>query len=937
MATDHIKVIGAREHNLKGVSVDLPRDSLVVITGLSGSGKSSLAFDTIYQEGQRRFMESLSAYARQFLGQMTRPQVERVDGLSPTLCIDQKTVNRNPRSTVGTVTEILDHLRLLLARLGTPRCPVCLEAIQSLAPGQIADHLTRLALGKRLIVMAPVVVDRKGEYRKELAEALASGFLRARIDGELRSLEDDISLARYEKHTIELVTDRISVRPEVRPRLVEAIERSLALSDGVVTVLLDGVHHTFSSRRACPTHGISIPAMEPRLFSFNAPRGMGTGCSGIGWLEDFNVDLRIDPDAKPHLALRLLQESERVPFSSLSRDVVKSVCRKLKISIRTKWKDLTPDQQRALLTGADIKYTVKRQSESGRTSTSTRTWKGFLGSVRHVWHFTHLKRLTAYRRRVSCPGCAGKRLNPVALAVDFRGQNIATLSAMNIDDADAFFAGIKLSKSEGLIGTPILREIRGRLAFLNQVGLSYLSLNRTARSLSGGESQRIRLAGQVGAGLQGVTYVLDEPSIGLHGRDQSRLLDALEALRDKGNTVLVVEHDTATMARADYLVEVGPGAGREGGHITAAGTPRRFLRSKALTARYLRGEERIPMPTVRRTGSGKSLVVRGARENNLRGVDLILPLGALTVVTGVSGSGKSTLVTQVLARAMAAALNGATARPGAHDGLEGVALLDKLVEIDQSPIGRTPRSNPVTYTKAWEPIRTLFAATPESRRRGYTKSRFSFNVDPERGGGRCEECSGAGVRVIEMQFLADVQVPCESCGGKRFDPETLEIRYKGSTISEILEMTVEQGAAFFSNHKKIHRILSTLASVGLTYISLGQPSTTLSGGEAQRVKLASELGTATQGHTLYVLDEPTTGLHFADVKKLLDVMQRLADNNNSLIVIEHNLDVIKCADWIIDLGPDGGDAGGDVVAAGPPEDVARRPDSRTGAFLRSLL
>ncbi|MDG1479006.1 MAG: excinuclease ABC subunit UvrA [Myxococcota bacterium] len=936
MATDQIKVIGAREHNLKGVSVDLPRDSLVVITGLSGSGKSSLAFDTIYQEGQRRFMESLSAYARQFLGQMTRPQVERVDGLSPTLCIDQKTVNRNPRSTVGTVTEILDHLRLLLARLGTPRCPICLETIQSLAPGQIADHLTRLALGKRLIVMAPVVVDRKGEYRKELAEALASGFLRARIDGEMCSLEDDITLARYEKHTIELVTDRISVRPEVRPRLVEAIERSLALSDGVVTVLLDGVHRTFSSRRACPTHGVSIPEMEPRLFSFNAPQGMCTDCSGIGWLEDFDIDLLIDPDAKPHLALRLLQETERVPFSSLSRDVVKSVCRKLKISLRTPWRDLTDTQQRALLLGADVKYTVKRQSESGRTSVSTRTWKGFMGAVRHVWHFTHLKRLTAYRRRVSCPGCAGKRLNPIALAVDFRGQNIATLSAMNIDDADAFFASVDLSKSEALIGAPILREIRGRLAFLNQVGLSYLSLNRTARSLSGGESQRIRLAGQVGAGLQGVTYVLDEPSIGLHSRDQSRLLDALEALRDKGNTVLVVEHDTATMARADYLVEVGPGAGREGGYITAAGTPRRFLRSKALTARYLRGEERIPMPAVRREGSGKSLVVRGARENNLRGVDLTLPLGVLTVVTGVSGSGKSTLVTQVLARAMAMALNGATARPGAHDALEGVALLDKLVEIDQSPIGRTPRSNPVTYTKAWEPIRTLFAATPESRRRGYTKSRFSFNVDPERGGGRCEECSGAGVRIIEMQFLADVQVPCESCGGKRFDPETLEIRYKGKTISEILELTVEQGAAFFSNHKKIHRILSTLASVGLTYISLGQPSTTLSGGEAQRIKLASELHRPATGQTLYILDEPTTGLHMADVRRLLGAVNKLVEAGNTVVIIEHNTDVIKCADHIVDLGPEGGVGGGLIVAAGTPEHVASQ-DSPTGRMLTAVL
>ena len=937
MTTDHIRIRGAREHNLKNISVDLPRESLVVITGLSGSGKSSLAFDTIYQEGQRRFMESLSAYARQFLGQMSRPRVDQVEGLSPTLCIDQKTVNRNPRSTVGTITEILDHLRLLMARLGTPRCPVCRDPIQELSPGQIADLLLRESADARLIVLAPIVQDRKGEYRKELAEALSQGFLRARIDGALRSLEEDITLDRYVKHRIELVMDRLRIRPEARPRLVEALEGALNLSGGVVGILIEGEYRVYSSKRACPTHGISLPELEPRLFSFNAPQGACEGCSGLGYLEDFDLDLLIDPDAVPYLALRPLQDDERLPFSSLTRDVVKIVCRKMKISLRKKWRNLTDAQQMRLLHGDDsVKYTVQKVHEDGRRSTTERAWRGLLPIVRHVWHFTYLKRLRTFRRRLGCEDCGGRRLNPVALAVDFRDHGIAELTDMTISDALVFFGQISLEEDEKLIGAPLIRELLGRLRFLDQVGLGYLSISRPANTLSGGESQRIRLASQVGAGLQGVTYVLDEPSIGLHGRDQARLLDALTQLRDKGNSVLVVEHDPDTMARADFLVEVGPGAGAEGGQLIAAATPRRFLRTKAMTARFLRGEERIPMPAERRTGSGEHIGVSGAKANNLQSVDLQIPLNTFTVVTGVSGSGKSTLITHVLARALAAALHGATRRPGAHDAVVGIEHIDKLVEIDQQPIGRTPRSNPVTYTKAWEPIRALFAATPEARRRGYSKSRFSFNVPPDRGGGRCEECSGAGVKTIEMQFLANVQVPCESCNGKRFDAETLEIRFKGQTISDILAMNIDEAVGFFSNQRKIHRTLVTLQSVGLGYISLGQPSTTLSGGEAQRIKLASELRRPSTGKTLYILDEPTTGLHMADVRRLLAALQRLVEAGNTVVVIEHNTDIIKIADHVVDLGPEGGAGGGRIVGAGTPEHIATL-DTPTAHILQAVL
>ncbi len=932
-----IHVVGAREHNLKGVSLSIPRDSLTVITGLSGSGKSSLAFDTIYQEGQRRFMESLSAYARQFLGSMEKPSVDRVDGLSPTLCIDQKTVNRNPRSTVGTVTEILDHLRLLLARLGTPRCPHCQRELSRSTPGQVVDALLRDHADARLVVMAPIVQERKGEYRKELADALADGWLRARIDGEMVRLDEPIELARYEKHTIELVVDRLKVRPEGRARLVEAVERASEKAGGTFSLTVqagDGEpeYRLVSMDRTCPEHGVSAPELEPRLFSFNAPQGMCTECSGLGFHEDFDLDLLLNLDAPYEQAVGPLQDQDKLPFSSIDRDTVLQMGRKIGIRKGSRLRDLSPVHLHRLLEGDEsLSYTSVFERDGHRQQT-VRAWGGLLTAIRNIWHYTKIPKLKSFRRRVKCSVCHGARLHPLALAVDFRGRNIADLSAMKITDAKAFFSGLVLDDNEELIGGPIVRELAVRLGFLEEVGLGYLGIDRSSATLSGGEAQRIRLAAQVGAGLQGITYILDEPSIGLHGRDQERLLGALQRLRDKGNTVLVVEHDPITMARADYLVEVGPGAGVEGGHVVAKGTPARFLRSQALTARYLRGAERIRLPEERRPIDGPVLAVRGATENNLQDVDFVLPLGTLTVVTGVSGSGKSTLVERTLHRAVAAHHQGATARPGAHRSIEGLDLIDKVVRIDQAPIGRTPRSNPSTYTGAFDPIRELFAQLPESRTRGYAKGRFSFNV----AGGRCEECKGAGVVTVEMQFLSDVQIPCEVCGGARFNAETLDIRYRGRTISDILQMSIASAREFFARHKKISRILEVLCEVGLGYVALGQPSTTLSGGEAQRIKLATELSRPATGRTLYILDEPTTGLHMADVGRLLHALQRLVEAGNTVLVIEHDTDVIKSADHLIDLGPEGGDGGGRILATGTPEFIATQ-DSPTGRLLAGVL
>jgi excinuclease ABC subunit A len=926
----HIVVQGAREHNLQGVDVALPRDALTVITGLSGSGKSSLAFDTLYQEGQRRYLESLSAYARQFLGKMEKPLVERVDGLSPTLAIDQKGINRNPRSTVGTVTEILDHLRLWMARLGTPHCPVCGEPIHRSTPAQLADHLLATHAGAQAVVMGPMVRERKGEYRRELSDLLAQGYTRARIDGELKRLDRPIELGRYEKHSIEVVMDRLLIDGGERERLLEALERGLAMGDGVVTVLLDQQHHSFSTELGCPEHSVFLPELEPRLFSFNTPQGACPECEGLGWLEAFDPELLIDVEA-PTIEACLAMRNGHMPFvTTVDQGVLRQVLDLLQADPQRPWRDQPAAIQQAMLHGAELDYSVVKTG-SGRPKRVTRRWKGLLHILDRIWHFTRHGPLEAFRTRAPCRSCGGARLNPLARAVSFQGHNLPMLASLSVGRARAFFDEVRLPERQQALGEPILRELRHRLRFLDDVGLGYLTLDRRTASLSGGEAQRIRLAAQVGSGLQGVTYILDEPSIGLHPRDNRRLLDTLLELRNRGNTVLVVEHDAETMRSADHLLEVGPGAGRQGGHITAQGPWADFEASGCLTARYLRGERSIPMPRRRRPSDGPRLVVRGAAAHNLQDLDVAFPLGCLNVVTGVSGSGKSTLLLQILEPAASRALQGAQRSPLAHRALEGLDQLDKVICIDQDPIGRTPRSNPATYTGALTGIRQLFAKLPESMARGYEPGRFSFNVP----GGRCETCQGAGVQVLEMQFLADVHVPCEDCGGKRFNPETLEIRYRGKTITDVLNMTVGEALAFFRNHRAIARPLATLEQVGLGYVALGQPSSTLSGGEAQRIKLARELQRPPTGRTLYLLDEPTTGLHFADIQRLLDALQALVDAGNTVVVIEHNTDVIKVADHVIDLGPGGGDAGGRLVGQGPPERIATL-DTPTGQALAEL-
>ena len=943
---DAIVVVGAREHNLKGVDLEIPRDSLVVFTGLSGSGKSSLAFDTIFQEGQRRFMESLSAYARQFLGNLDKPRVDHVAGLSPTISIDQKTVNRNPRSTVGTITEIFDHLRLMMARLGKPHCPICGATITALSAGQITDRVLSHTPDARVQLLAPIVRERKGEYRKELKQLLADGWLRARVDGELRSLEEDIPLARYEKHTIEVVVDRVKAVPESRERIFEAVERALAMAGGIITALIqvpardgegDGKgktekYVTWSSDRACSKHPeVAIPELEPRLFSFNTPQGACQSCNGLGALEGFDPSLLIDPSKRIPAAVLPFREDGTLPFSGVTAAALKTIAKGLGADLRKAWKDQPDAVKDGLLTGegVSLKYTSKRKGGKSRK----RVWSGLLTNLDHIYHYTRFKGFDPFRRSVPCPDCGGARLNAVARAVTFREQDISALSAMSVWRAHEFFKGVRLKGDERKIGQELLREVRDRLTFLDHVGLGYLALNRSAATLSGGEAQRIRLAAQVGSGLQGVTYVLDEPSIGLHPRDNRRLLDTLIRLRDQGNSVLVVEHDRETMEAADWLVDVGPGAGRFGGEISAQGTPARFIKQDSVTARYLRGVDVIPLPDVRRTGSGEFITIEGARANNLQSIDVRFPLGTFTVLTGVSGSGKSTLLMDVLWPVLHKSFfkKVSTRRPGPHKRVTGLEHLDKVVVIDQSPIGRTPRSNPATYAGAFTPVRELFSRLPESRARGYKPGRFSFNVV----GGRCEECTGAGVKTIEMQFLADVEVVCDACGGKRFNEETLEIRYRGQTITDVLEMSIAEAHTFFTNHKKLKRILSTLETVGLGYVKLGQPSTTLSGGEAQRVKLATELQRPATGRTLYLLDEPTTGLHFQDVRALLGALDALVESGNTVVVIEHNTDVIKVADHLIELGPDGGEGGGLLVGEGTPEHVAGL-DTPTGVVLAEL-
>ena len=929
---NHILVNGARERNLKNVSVSIPRDQLVVIAGLSGSGKSSLVFDTIHQEGQRRFLESLSSYARQFLGQMKRPDVDNVEGLSPTLCIDQKTVNRNPRSTVGTITEISGYLRLMLARLGTPHCPDCNKPLVAQTPLNLAQNLIEQHPKKRIELYAPIVLDRKGEYRKELLQARRDGFTHARIDGETRDLSESIELARFEKHRIELRVDRTKLLDKNIRRLQASIEKALLLSNGLMSATIDGEYQLVSSKRACPDHGHTAPELEPRLFSFNDPQGQCGHCYGLGYVERFDFDAMFDPTKKLNTSFLPFGEDQRLPFSHLDQKMWPQLLKKIGVKGTKTWSTVSEEERSTLLYGKNTPYTCTRLD--GRLVTKKR-WKGLDHICRMTLKYAPNTRLSKYKTRMKCPECQGKRLNPIALAVRFQNKNIHEYSTEDIGSLYKFFSELDLGANQRLIGGPILRQLLHRLSYLVQVGLNYLSLNRSATTLSGGESQRIRLAAQVGSGLQGVTYILDEPSIGLHYRDQLKLLTVLENLRDKGNSVLVVEHDPLTMSKADYCIEVGPQAGVGGGHVVASTTRKRFVKGKSLTAQYLRGDKGLTLPKTRRELT-KHLVLKEASGNNLKDITVNIPLHGLVVVTGVSGSGKSTLVQETLCAILSKELHQAQTSPLPFTSLEGLDSITKLINIDQKPIGRSSRSNPATYTKVWDDIRQLFAQATESKRRGYKASRFSFNVDPVRGGGRCEDCDGCGTKLIEMQFLEDVEVECESCNGQRFNEETLQIRYNGKSIYEVLELTIEEALDFFKHQPRIKRILSVLTEIGLGYIKLGQPSTTLSGGEAQRIKLGTELRKRSKGHTLYVLDEPSTGLHMADVERLVHALNDLIEKGNSVLVIEHDLDIIKMADHIIDLGPDGGRNGGLIVGEGTPEHISTL-DTPTGLALKEIL
>jgi excinuclease ABC subunit A len=939
-----IVISGAREHNLKDVSLTLPRDALVVITGLSGSGKSSLAFDTIYAEGQRRYVESLSAYARQFLGQMDKPDVDAIEGLSPAISIDQKTTSRNPRSTVGTVTEIYDYLRLLWARVGHPHCPTCGAPIAGQSAEQIIDQVMELEDGERFMVLAPVVRGRKGEYGKLFDDLRADGFARVKVDGELRLLDDGIELDKKLKHDIAVVVDRLVMRRDLRKRLADSVETAVALADGIVEIELvprsdppaPGRVMTFSERFACLKCGTSMPELEPRIFSFNSPHGACERCTGLGHQMEIDPDL-IVPD--PSLSLG---EGALAPWANSASEyyaqVTEGIAEKYGIDLDRPWEELTDDQRELFLEGLDgDRVEVSYRNRYGRRRTYATRFEGIIPNLERRYRETDSEavrdKIEEYMSLRPCPACKGARLRPESRAVLVAGMAIHEFSALSVRRAIAWLDDVRLTETERHIARLILREIRERLTFLQDVGIGYLTLERAASTLSGGEAQRIRLATQIGSALVGVMYVLDEPSIGLHQRDNSKLIRTLERLRDLGNTVLVVEHDEQTMRAADHLVDLGPGAGEHGGHVVAQGTAEEVMRVPAsLTGRYLAGAASVAVPSERRTPSGH-LEIRGARQHNLRGVDVRVPLGVFTCVTGVSGSGKSTLVNEVLFKALANRLHRARQRPGAHTAVLGLDQIDKIIQIDQSPIGRTPRSNPATYTGLFDCIRDLFARTQEARARGYKPGRFSFNVK----GGRCEVCRGDGQIKIEMHFLPDVYVPCEQCHGKRYNRETLDVRFKGKSIADVLEMPVEEALPFFEHIPKVRRRLETLNDVGLGYIRLGQPATTLSGGEAQRVKLATELSKVATGRTLYILDEPTTGLHFADVQRLLDVLHRLVGQGNSVVVIEHNLDVIKTADRILDMGPEGGDEGGTIVAQGTPEEVAGTPGSYTGGFLAGLV
>ncbi|MDF2728288.1 MAG: uvrA [Acidimicrobiia bacterium] len=938
VSTDSILIRGAREHNLKNLTVELPRNQLIVFTGLSGSGKSSLAFDTIYAEGQRRYVESLSAYARQFLGQMDKPDVDFIDGLSPAISIDQKTASRNPRSTVGTVTEVHDYLRLLYARIGIAHCPNDGTPVERQTPQQIVDRILELPEGTRFQVLAPVVRGRKGEYEGLLADLAKEGFARARVDGEVRELTEEIKLDRYHQHTIEVVVDRLVRKEGMEQRLTQSLETALTLTEGTADIeIVDGATLTFSQHLSCPKCGLSFEDLQPRNFSFNSPYGACTVCSGIGTRYQVDAELVIaDPGLSLGEGVIPMWSSNRMRYY---HRLLTGLGEVFGFSMDTAWKDLPEDIQQKILYGTgEDKITIKYTNRFGRKRQWQATFEGAIPFLnrRHESAESESAReyYQEYMAEVPCEACGGGRLNPISLAVTIAERNIAEVSDLALGQAKEFFEDLALSDRERAIAERVLKEVKARIQFLLDVGLDYLSLSRSAATLAGGEAQRIRLATQIGSGLVGVLYILDEPSIGLHQRDNQRLIETLLRLRDLGNTLIVVEHDEDTIRVADHIVDIGPGAGEHGGHVVAEGTLANITAEPdSITGDYLAGRRQIPVPFIRRQGNGEEITIRGATENNLQGIDVAFPLGLFTAVTGVSGSGKSTLIEEILWKVLANRVNRARVVPGRHKKIEGIEHIDKVIDIDQSPIGRTPRSNPATYTKLFDQIRSLFAQTPEARARGYKPGRFSFNVK----GGRCEACAGDGTIKIEMHFLPDVYVPCEVCGGRRYNRETLEILWKGHDISDVLEMSVEEALGFFENQPKIVRVLQTLYDVGLGYVRLGQPATTLSGGEAQRIKLSSELGRRSTGRTFYILDEPTTGLHFEDIRKLLQVLQRLVDAGNTVVVIEHNLDVIKSVDHVIDLGPEGGSGGGRVLAIGTPEEVAQVGESYTGKFLRELV
>ncbi len=936
----YIKIRGANEHNLKNIDVDIPRDEFVVLTGLSGSGKSSLAFDTIYAEGQRRYMESLSSYARQFLGQMEKPNVDKIEGLSPAISIDQKSTNRNPRSTVGTVTEIYDYFRLLYARVGIPHCPKCGREIKKQTVDQMVDQIMALPERTKIQLLAPVVRGRKGEHQKLFEQAKRSGYVRVIVDGNMYELTEEIKLEKNKKHNIEIVVDRLMVKEGIEKRLSDSIENVLELSEGLMTVdVIGGEPIQFSESFSCPDCGISIGEIEPRSFSFNNPFGACPTCFGLGYKMEFDVDLMI-PDKKLSIAegaIQVMGWQSCTDPSSFTHAVLKALTEEYHFSLDTPFADYPDKIKYVILHGTDGKQLKVRYKGMRGEGVYDVAFEGLIKNVQRKYRETASETVKQeyeqFMRITPCETCKGQRLKAESLAVTVADKNIYEITSMSVKKLGEFLQDMELSRQQHLIGDQILKEIRARVGFLNEVGLDYLSLSRATGTLSGGEAQRIRLATQIGSGLVGVAYILDEPSIGLHQRDNDKLLGALKNLKDLGNTLIVVEHDEDTMLAADYIVDIGPGAGSHGGEVVACGTAEEIMKNKnSITGAYLSGRIRIPVPAERRKPTG-FLTIKGARENNLKNIDVQIPLGVMTCITGVSGSGKSSLTNEILYKRLARDLNRARCIPGLHDAIEGIEQLDKVIDIDQSPIGRTPRSNPATYTGVFDMIRDLFAATPDAKAKGYKKGRFSFNVK----GGRCEACSGDGIIKIEMHFLPDVYVPCEVCEGKRYNRETLEVKYKGKSIYDVLDMTVEEALEFFKNVPSIHRKIQTLYDVGLSYVKLGQPSTELSGGEAQRIKLATELSKRSTGKTIYILDEPTTGLHFADVHKLIEILRRLSEGGNTVVVIEHNLDVIKTADYIIDMGPEGGDGGGTVIAHGTPEEVANVPESYTGRYIKKYL